>query len=181
MSINQSNLSFNEGQRLTRVPRPSIYLSTIILQSCIQLPRKTIWATTLSSDLLFLQHCCASASTDFTTHDLRSAVFFFFQTGRISKVFISHLHGDHLFGLPGLLCTVSLNVNPECQGNLKCVDIYGPRGLRTFLRVALGLTGSQLLFPYAGMSVTCSAHRVSPHPDCWCCVSWSCPSLCCSP
>lgn len=73
-------------------------------------------------------------------------------TGRITKVFISHLHGDHLFGLPGLLCTVSLNTNPDVHQSLKCVDIYGPRGLRKFLRVTLGLTGSQLLFPYAGMS-----------------------------
>lgn len=95
-------------------------------------------------------------------------LFFFPPTGRITKVFISHLHGDHLFGLPGLLCTVSLNVNPECQENLKCVDIYGPRGLRTFLRVALGLTGSQLLFPYAGMLLTCSASLVSPYTDMLC-------------
>lgn len=73
-----------------------------------------------------------------------------FFLGRITKVFISHLHGDHLFGLPGLLCTVSLNSNPDPQQNLCCLDIYGPRGLRRFLRVTLGLTGSQLLFPYAG-------------------------------
>lgn len=70
--------------------------------------------------------------------------------GRITKVFISHLHGDHLFGLPGLLCTVSLNSNADPQQNLNCVDIFGPQGLRKFLRVTLGLTGSQLLFPYAG-------------------------------
>lgn len=73
-----------------------------------------------------------------------------FYPGRITKVFISHLHGDHLFGLPGLLCTVSLNSNPDPQQNHSCLDIYGPRGLRHFLRVTLGLTGSQLLFPYAG-------------------------------
>lgn len=89
--------------------------------------------------------------------------FVLFFTGRITKVFISHLHGDHLFGLPGLLCTVSLNSNPDCQENLKCVDIYGPRGLRTFLRVALGLTGSQLLFPYAGRLISSSAPLLSPH------------------
>lgn len=70
--------------------------------------------------------------------------------GRISKVFISHLHGDHLFGLPGLLCTVSLNTNNDPQQSPNRVDIYGPRGLRHFLRVTLGLTSSQLLFPYAG-------------------------------
>uniref|UniRef100_A0A3P9HKR2 ElaC ribonuclease Z 1 n=1 Tax=Oryzias latipes TaxID=8090 RepID=A0A3P9HKR2_ORYLA len=80
------------------------------------------------------------------------------RAGRITKVFISHLHGDHLFGLPGLLCTVSLNSSAEPQQNLKCVDIYGPRGLRHFLRVTLGLTGSQLLFPYA-------VHELEPTPD----------------
>ncbi|KAK5614612.1 Zinc phosphodiesterase ELAC protein 1 [Crenichthys baileyi] len=80
------------------------------------------------------------------------------RAGRITKVFISHLHGDHLFGLPGLLCTVSLNTNPDIQQSLKCVDIYGPLGLRKFLRVTLGLTGSQLLFPYA-------VHELEPTPD----------------
>ncbi|XP_029367317.1 zinc phosphodiesterase ELAC protein 1 isoform X1 [Echeneis naucrates] len=80
------------------------------------------------------------------------------RAGRITKVFISHLHGDHLFGLPGLLCTVSLNTNPDPEQNLNCVDIYGPRGLRNFLRVTLGLTGSQLLFPYA-------VHELEPTPE----------------
>ncbi|TKS78524.1 Zinc phosphodiesterase ELAC protein 1 [Collichthys lucidus] len=49
------------------------------------------------------------------------------RAGRITKVFISHLHGDHLFGLPGLLCTVSLNTSCDPQQTLNCVDIYGPR------------------------------------------------------
>ncbi|XP_056275033.1 zinc phosphodiesterase ELAC protein 1-like isoform X2 [Pseudoliparis swirei] len=79
------------------------------------------------------------------------------RAGGITKVFISHLHGDHLLGLPGLLCTVSLNTNAEQQPP-SCVEVYGPRGLRHFLRVALGLTGSQLLFPYA-------VHELEPTAD----------------
>ncbi|XP_071392312.1 zinc phosphodiesterase ELAC protein 1 [Centroberyx affinis] len=80
------------------------------------------------------------------------------RASRITKVFISHLHGDHLFGLPGLLCTVSLNSSPSPTQDPPTVDIYGPRGLRHFLRVTLGLTGSQLLFPYA-------VHELEPTPD----------------
>ncbi|XP_013858167.1 zinc phosphodiesterase ELAC protein 1 [Austrofundulus limnaeus] len=80
------------------------------------------------------------------------------RAGRITKIFISHLHGDHLFGLPGLLCTVSLNSNADPQQNLNCVELYGPRGLRKFLRVTLGLSGSQLLFPYA-------VHELEPTTD----------------
>ncbi|XP_077600860.1 zinc phosphodiesterase ELAC protein 1-like [Stigmatopora nigra] len=71
------------------------------------------------------------------------------RAGRISKVFISHLHGDHLFGLPGLLCTISLNFTSDALADDKVVDIFGPSGLRRYLRVTLGLTASQLVFPYA--------------------------------
>lgn len=63
-----------------------------------------------------------------------------------------------MFGLPGLLCTVSLNTNPNPAQSPAHVDIYGPRGLRKFLRVALELTSSQLLFHY-------SVHELEPTSD----------------
>ncbi|KAJ7989328.1 hypothetical protein DPEC_G00303400 [Dallia pectoralis] len=80
------------------------------------------------------------------------------RSSRITNVFISHLPGDHRFGLPGLLCTVSLNLNPSAVQPATCVNIYGPQGLRRFLRVALQLTSTQLVFPYA-------VHELEPTAD----------------
>ena len=42
---------------------------------------------------------------------------------KISKIFITHYHGDHILGLPGLLQSMSLN------GRENKLIIYGPRGL----------------------------------------------------
>jgi ribonuclease Z len=46
---------------------------------------------------------------------------------KITKVFISHMHGDHVMGLPGLLQTMAL------LGRERRLDIYGPPKLREFL------------------------------------------------
>lgn len=48
--------------------------------------------------------------------------------GKINHIFISHLHGDHLFGLYGLLSTFSL------MGRKKTVNLYAPQGYDIILR-----------------------------------------------
>ena len=42
---------------------------------------------------------------------------------KISKIFITHFHGDHILGLPGLLQSMSLN------GRESKLTVYGPKGL----------------------------------------------------
>ncbi len=53
---------------------------------------------------------------------------------RVEAVFITHLHGDHVFGLPGLLQTMAM------MGRRSPLRIYGPPGLEGFVRAAVELS-----------------------------------------
>ena len=65
------------------------------------------------------------------------------KAGKVNRIFITHLHGDHLYGITGLLCTISQSNQREAP-----VSIYGPLGLTKYLRVALGLSRSDLMFRF---------------------------------
>ena len=60
---------------------------------------------------------------------------------KVKHVFISHLHGDHFFGLIGLLSTFSL------LNRKKELHIYGPKGLDDIINLQLSLSKSGLSFP----------------------------------
>ncbi len=71
---------------------------------------------------------------------------------RIKKIFLTHSHGDHVFGLPGLLCLLgqgeaNANIDSKME-KLDPVQIYGPRGIRMFIRTALQLSYSRVAIPY---------------------------------
>ena len=60
---------------------------------------------------------------------------------RIGHIFISHLHGDHFFGLPGLISTFRL------LGREKEMHIYGPKGIKEAITLLLKLGDSWTNFP----------------------------------
>jgi len=55
---------------------------------------------------------------------------------KINQVFISHLHGDHFFGLIGLISTFSL------LGRTTDLHIYGPKGIKEIVILQLRLSNS---------------------------------------
>lgn len=60
---------------------------------------------------------------------------------RIQHIFISHLHGDHFFGLPGLISTFRL------LGRDKELHVYGPKGIKEAITLLMKLGNSWTNYP----------------------------------
>lgn len=60
---------------------------------------------------------------------------------RIEKIFISHCHGDHIFGLPGLLSSRTF------LGGEDLLTIYGPEGIQEFVETAFKISSTYLKYP----------------------------------
>jgi ribonuclease Z len=69
---------------------------------------------------LWLFDCGEGTQHQFLRSDLR--------VSQLRRIFVTHMHGDHTFGLMGLLASCGLAGNPER------IDIYGPRPLKDFLQ-----------------------------------------------
>lgn len=60
---------------------------------------------------------------------------------QLSRIFITHMHGDHIFGLMGLLASCGL------AGNVQRIDIYGPPGLSEYLQACQRYSHTHLSYP----------------------------------
>jgi len=86
---------------------------------------------------------------------------------KVEAIFISHIHGDHLFGLFGLLNTMAM------YGRTGKLDIYGPQALGSVLKFYNNFFGEGSLFElnfhpldFSGMELihTSKCVRVSAFP-----------------
>lgn len=59
---------------------------------------------------------------------------------KINKVFITHMHGDHIYGLPGFLSSRSF------QGGEDPLTIYGPKGIKHFVLSTLKLSHTRVSY-----------------------------------
>ncbi|WP_405303825.1 ribonuclease Z [Methanobrevibacter sp.] len=60
---------------------------------------------------------------------------------KISKIFITHFHGDHILGLPGLIQSMNF------RGRDKKLTIYGPKGLNVLKEAIFSLGYCKIEFP----------------------------------
>jgi ribonuclease Z len=92
---------------------------------------------------------------------------------RINHIFISHLHGDHYFGLIGLLNSLSLN------NRLATLHIYGPEQLEAIIRIQMSVAGADFPYPlcfhplagegiiFEDKKLAVESFRVHHRIDCW--------------
>ncbi len=60
---------------------------------------------------------------------------------RIEYIFITHLHGDHFYGLVGLLSTMNM------KNRNRSLIVFGPKGLQEAVEVSFGVSKMELTFP----------------------------------
>ncbi|MGA9378427.1 MAG: ribonuclease Z [Phormidium sp.] len=60
---------------------------------------------------------------------------------QVTRIFVTHLHGDHIFGLMGLLATYGLAGNPTK------IDVYGPPGLNDYINACQRYSFTHFSYP----------------------------------
>ena len=94
---------------------------------------------------LWLFDCGEGTQHQFLRSDLRLS--------QLRRVFITHMHGDHVFGLPGLLASLGL------AGTSCGVDLYGPDPLEAFLQGVLRTSSTRIGYPLEVHRVKDAAER----------------------
>jgi ribonuclease Z len=97
-------------------------MEIVLLGTSAALPTQSRWPTStavIRGGEILLFDCGEGTQIQFQKAQLRP--------GKLSRIFISHFHGDHLHGLIGLLTSLQL------AGRDQPLSIYGPKGIRRYL------------------------------------------------
>lgn len=93
--------------------------------------------------------------------------------GKINHIFISHLHGDHYFGLIGLLTSLGLN------NRLNDLHIYAPKNLEAIINIQIEAAGGRLSYAlcfheleregiiFSDKKMTVECFKVNHRIECW--------------
>jgi ribonuclease Z len=83
-------------------------------------------------DQLFMVDCGEASQIQLSKYSIKK--------NKVNHIFISHLHGDHCYGLPGLISSYAL------QGRRASLNLHGPIGIKNFLNVIFDASGVNLPF-----------------------------------
>jgi ribonuclease Z len=121
-------------------------MEIVLLGTSAALPTQSRWPTAtaiLRGGEILLFDCGEGTQIQFQKAQLKP--------GKLSRIFISHFHGDHLYGLIGLLTSLQL------AGREKPLYLYGPDGLARYLTFMEKL--SQFKFHYEIKITEAAAER----------------------
>ena len=76
---------------------------------------------------------------------------------RLRHIFISHMHGDHYFGLPGLINSMSL------MGRTEPLNVYAPAELKPIIDQVLQVADTVLSYPLNFFSLPDGVEKVVDH------------------
>ncbi|WP_062057631.1 ribonuclease Z [Aquimarina longa] len=100
---------------------------------------------------LFLIDCGEGTQVELRRNKIRFS--------RIQHIFISHLHGDHFFGLIGLVSTFRM------LGRDTPLHIYGPKGIKEVITLQLKLSNSWTDYPLHFHELTASESEIIYEDD----------------
>lgn len=92
---------------------------------------------------LWLFDCGEATQHQFLRSELR--------VSQLRRIFVTHMHGDHVYGLPGLLATLGL------AGTSSGIDLYGPDPLRDYLEGVMRTTSTRISYPLRSHRVRAAA------------------------